>query len=192
MKHAKASSSPLFCVSTATSFGPVAVVWHMTGETPGVRRIFLSDGRVSADDRLRDSFPSTSLRSCREVDSLIGLLLRFLDGSPVEFPLDCLALDRCSAFQRRVLMADRAIPRGRVSTYDRIGRHIGAPGAARAVGGALAYNPFPLVFPCHRAIRSDCTLGGYQGGLAMKRALLEMEGVSVSLSGKAIGPSMVY
>jgi alkylated DNA nucleotide flippase Atl1 len=47
----------------------------------------------------------------------------------------------------------------------------------RAVGTALARNPFPLVVPCHRAVRSDRTLGGFQGGLEMKRALLEMEGV---------------
>jgi methylated-DNA-[protein]-cysteine S-methyltransferase len=52
------------------------------------------------------------------------------------------------------------------------------PRAARAVGTALATNPFPIVIPCHRVIRSDGTLGGYGGGLEMKRKLLEMEGVA--------------
>ncbi|MHA1663588.1 MAG: methylated-DNA--[protein]-cysteine S-methyltransferase, partial [Candidatus Thorarchaeota archaeon] len=47
----------------------------------------------------------------------------------------------------------------------------------RAVGNALARNPFPIIVPCHRAIRSDRTLGGFQGGLKMKRRILEMEGV---------------
>jgi alkylated DNA nucleotide flippase Atl1 len=46
-----------------------------------------------------------------------------------------------------------------------------------AVGHALAANPFPIIIPCHRAIRSDGSLGGYQGGLAMKRSLLEREGI---------------
>jgi methylated-DNA-[protein]-cysteine S-methyltransferase len=46
------------------------------------------------------------------------------------------------------------------------------------VGMALARNPFPIIIPCHRAIRADGSLGGYQGGLAMKRQLLEMEGIT--------------
>jgi len=64
------------------------------------------------------------------------------------------------------------------------------PAAARAVGNALAGNPFPIFVPCHRAIRSDRTLGGYQGGAAMKRALLEMEGLAVSNKGKVISDSL--
>jgi len=54
---------------------------------------------------------------------------------------------------------------------------LGKPNAARAVGAALAANPFPLIIPCHRVIRADGSLGGYQGGLKMKQALLRIEGV---------------
>ena len=61
--------------------------------------------------------------------------------------------------------------------YGRIARKLGVPGGGRAVGSALAANPFPLLIPCHRAVRSTGELGGYQGGLEMKKALLEMEGV---------------
>ena len=77
-----------------------------------------------------------------------------------------------------------AIPRGRVTTYQLLAKHLGSPRAARAVGTALATNPFPIVIPCHRAIRSDGTLGGYQGGLKMKRSLLEMEGVRFCDAGR--------
>jgi methylated-DNA-[protein]-cysteine S-methyltransferase len=66
-----------------------------------------------------------------------------------------------------------------------LAERIEAPGAARAVGHALALNPFPLIIPCHRAVRSDGGLGGFQGGLAMKRKLLELEGIAFSPSGKA-------
>lgn len=86
-------------------------------------------------------------------------------------------LDCCSKFQQKVLRATSAIPRGKVSTYQCIAKQIGKPKAARAVGRALANNPFPLIIPCHRVIRSDGSLGGYQGGLKMKRALLKKEGV---------------
>jgi methylated-DNA-[protein]-cysteine S-methyltransferase len=62
-----------------------------------------------------------------------------------------------------------------VSTYQRIAGHLGSPQAARAVGTTLAHNPFPIIVPCHRAIRTDGTLGGFQGGMEMKRALLERD-----------------
>jgi methylated-DNA-[protein]-cysteine S-methyltransferase len=78
-----------------------------------------------------------------------------------------------------VLRAEHAIPRGSVSTYQLIAAHLGSANGARAVGNALAKNPFPLIVPCHRAVRSTGHLGGFQGGLEMKRALLEMEGVGL-------------
>ncbi|MDD5108101.1 MAG: MGMT family protein [Candidatus Omnitrophica bacterium] len=84
-------------------------------------------------------------------------------------------LDLCSTFQKEVLRAVQAIPRGKVSTYKLIAKQIGRPKAARAVGRALATNPFALVIPCHRVIRSDGSLGGYQGGTKMKQALLRKE-----------------
>jgi methylated-DNA-[protein]-cysteine S-methyltransferase len=115
-----------------------------------------------------------------------------MDGQPVRFSLDRVAMETCGAFQQKVLRAEHAIPRGRVSTYGAIAAHIGHPGAARAVGRALATNPFPVVVPCHRAIRADGGLGGYQGGIAMKRALLEMEGVKISAKGRVIDPRMHY
>jgi methylated-DNA-[protein]-cysteine S-methyltransferase len=64
-----------------------------------------------------------------------------------------------------------------VTTYGRLAARLGAPGAARAVGNALARNPFPLIIPCHRCVLEGGQLGGFRGGLEMKRALLEMEGV---------------
>jgi len=89
------------------------------------------------------------------------------------------SIDQCSKFQQKVLRAVYAIPRGKVSTYQLIAKQIGQPKAARAVGRALASNPFLLIIPCHRVIRSDGALGGYQGGLKMKRALLKKEGVQL-------------
>ena len=102
----------------------------------------------------------------------------FLSGEVRAFSLDTLRLDTCSVFQQSVLLAEYAIPRGRVSSYRLIAQHLGDPKGARAVGMALAGNPFPIAIPCHRAIRSDGSLGGYQGGTKMKRVLLEMEGVA--------------
>ncbi|MGC9325331.1 MAG: methylated-DNA--[protein]-cysteine S-methyltransferase [Desulfomonilia bacterium] len=117
--------------------------------------------------------------SCHEAEHLCVQISRFLTGEEIVFPLDTLMFETCTTFQRDVLLAEYHIPRGWVSTYGKIARHLGQ-GGPRAVGTALARNPFPVVIPCHRAVRSDGTLGGFQGGVAMKRALLEYEGIPFS------------
>jgi methylated-DNA-[protein]-cysteine S-methyltransferase len=132
---------------------------------------------MPAGRAVQRQFPDIPEGSCREIDALTGRIEAFLNGKNVRFTLDTVRLDLCRPFQRKVLLAEYAIPRGKVSTYGLIAGHLGNPRGARAVGAALAANPFPIVIPCHRAVRSDGGLGGYQGGLKMKRALLEMEGV---------------
>ncbi|MEW6047422.1 MAG: MGMT family protein, partial [Bacillota bacterium] len=80
-------------------------------------------------------------------------------------------------FERKVMEAVRAIPRGEVRSYGQVARGVGRPGASRAVGQVMARNPLPLFVPCHRVVRSDGALGQYSGGgAAVKAALLELEG----------------
>lgn len=95
------------------------------------------------------------------------------------------------AFDRAVLLAVRAIPWGQTASYGEIARRVGAPRAARAVGGAVARCPIAVLIPCHRVIASDGTLGGYGGdgrsgradALTHKQALLAREGVTVGFRG---------
>lgn len=164
------------------------IVWQHGRAGVGVVRVFLSSDRASADARLRTAFPLAIQQTCPEIGKLGKDFQRLLNGEPVRIGLAIAALHQCSDFQRRVLIAEHSIPRGRVSAYGTIAARIGKPGAARAVGNALARNPFPLIVPCHRAIRSDGELGGFQGGTRMKRALLELEGVRFSPDGKVLGP----
>lgn len=162
-----------------TPFGPVAVLWSIREREPKVYQILLSSpGGISADEAVEKLFPGMDTSSCPEIDRFLDQIEAFLSGEEIRFSLDRLCLDLYSPFSRRVLLADFAIPRGRVSTYRRIAEHLDKPGAARAVGTALARNPFPLIIPCHRVIRSDGSLGGFRYGLHMKRRLLEMEGVT--------------
>ncbi len=80
-------------------------------------------------------------------------------------------------FQDKIRAVVRQIPKGKVLTYKEVAYAAGKPGAARAVANTMAKNFDPTV-PCHRVIRSDGTLGGYnRGGIAEKRRLLESEGV---------------
>jgi methylated-DNA-[protein]-cysteine S-methyltransferase len=129
---------------------------------------------------------------CPEIDDIADKMAAFLGGADIRFSLDRVLLDLCSDFQKQVLLAEHGIPRGRVSTYQLIAGFIGKPAAARAVGAALASNPFPIIIPCHRAVRSDRNLGGYQGGLAMKRALLEAEGIPFDHAGRVAVPEFCY
>jgi methylated-DNA-[protein]-cysteine S-methyltransferase len=87
-----------------------------------------------------------------------------------------------SGFRQRVLRAIDRIPYGQTRTYTEMARKAGNERAVRAAGSACGSNPIPLVVPCHRVLRTGGALGGYGGGLPMKEALLELEGV---LDGRA-------
>lgn len=79
-------------------------------------------------------------------------------------------------FQDAIREVVRNIPKGSVMTYQEVATAAGKPRAARAVARTMATNYDPDV-PCHRVIRSDGTLGGYnRGGLAQKRSILKSEG----------------
>ena len=158
-----------------TAFGSVGIAWTGPASRHPVQRIVLSGNRI-VDFPVEPPFRAREPNDPR-LGALVEGIRRFLEGSDVQFDLGILDLEQCPPFQRKVLLAEAGIPRGYVSTYGRIAAHIGHPGAGRAVGNALARNPFPVVIPCHRAIRSDGELGGFQEGPAMKRRLLEMEGV---------------
>ena len=166
-----------------TAFGEFAVVWDHSEK---IKKVYLPGKSVS----LKRDFPSAEPAVSPNISSTSEDIIRFLDGRDVRFNLGLVALEECSSFQRRVLLAEYGIPRGYVSTYRRIAEHVGSPGGSRAVGGALSGNPFPIIIPCHRAVRSDGGLGGFQGGLEMKKRLLAMEGVG--LTRNKVNMKLVY
>ncbi len=94
-------------------------------------------------------------------------------GEPLpEIPLD---VRKGTDFDRRVQRAICEIPFGQTRSYSRIALAGGSPAAARAAGRACGRNPVPIIIPCHRVIASGGKLGGYSGGLEIKRALLDLE-----------------
>lgn len=84
-----------------------------------------------------------------------------------------LVMEHLPAYTRRVLEVTALIPVGYVASYGAVAGAAG--GGARAVGNVMAANPFAPVVPCHRVVHADFTLGGYGGGLKVKRGLLERE-----------------
>jgi len=100
----------------------------------------------------------------------------YFEGRLHEFDLP-LDWQLSKGFRRRALRAIDRIPYGKTRSYTQIARSAGNERAVRAAGTACGANPIPIVVPCHRVLRSGGALGGYGGGLPMKEALLEMEGV---------------
>jgi methylated-DNA-[protein]-cysteine S-methyltransferase len=168
----------------STPFGSVGVIWTGLNDNPKIVRILLSKPGLSAEDQASEFYPNSQTSSCAEIDSVATAIKGLLEGEEIEFSLDVADLSLCTDFQQLVLRAEHRIPRGSISTYQLIAEYLGKKNGARAVGNALATNPFPLIVPCHRAIRSDRHLGGYQGGLEMKRALLEKEGMPFDDAGR--------
>lgn len=97
-----------------------------------------------------------------------------------DIPVDLRGL---TPFQERVLRRTSRIAYGDLVTYKTVARAAGNERASRAAGAAVGSNPIPIVVPCHRVVASDGTLGGYGGGLDVKRRLLAMERGEVPAGG---------
>ena len=107
-------------------------------------------------------------------DNLIQRFRIYFSGHRVTFP-DQLDLSEATTFQRQVWEITRLIPYGETRSYAWVAEQIGQPRAVRAVGQALGKNPLPIIIPCHRVITSNGKLGGFGGGLEMKKRLLSLE-----------------
>jgi methylated-DNA-[protein]-cysteine S-methyltransferase len=109
---------------------------------------------------------------------LTARLQEYFEGEKVAFP-DAVDTTDATPFQQDVWRAARLILYGHTWSYARLAGETGRPAAARATGQALGKNPLPIVVPCHRVLAADGGLGGFSGGIEMKRFLLRLEGVSV-------------
>ncbi len=111
-----------------------------------------------------------------ELDGVRRQLDEYFEGRRHAFDLP-LDWQLTGGFVRTVLKLTAEIPFGETRTYGQMAAEAGSPRAFRAAGSALGANPIPIVVPCHRVLRSGGALGGYGGGLDVKRELLQLEGV---------------
>jgi methylated-DNA-[protein]-cysteine S-methyltransferase len=151
-----------------TAIGTCGVSWSDAGIT-GVA--------LPRERRLSGSGLEASSGAPDGVRAAIAAMVMLLDGQRSDLravELDERGLDE---FRRRVYAATREIGPGTTATYGEVARAIGEPGAARAVGAALAQNPFPIIVPCHRILAATGALHGFSapGGIATKRRMLEIE-----------------
>lgn len=134
--------------------------------------------RIADEDRYRARLARRAPEVVRD-DSALKAAAAELDayfaGDLRDFSTE---VDLCGVtpFTTRVLEAAQDIAFGEVTSYGELARKLGAPAASRAVGGALGRNPVPIIVPCHRVLQHGGRLGGYTGGLDIKRTLLALEG----------------
>jgi methylated-DNA-[protein]-cysteine S-methyltransferase len=166
-------------------------VSYVVEESPVGRLLLAATGEglvclhyVNRDDDLEQSLQQLAervsprvLRAPRRLDAPRRELDEFFGGQRRDFDI---ALDFTlikPGFTRRVLEQTARIPFGQTVTYKGIAGRAGNERAFRAAGTALGSNPLPIVVPCHRVLHSGGGLGGYTGGLDIKRRLLTIEGV---------------
>jgi O-6-methylguanine DNA methyltransferase len=143
--------------------GPLGPTW-LAETDAGVAAVSRAESPEALLAGLRRRFPGTE----PVVDRVDGA---WLSGGPMP-GLDATGL---SAFDARVYEAVRTIPAGETVTYGEVAALIGSPGAARAVGGAMARCPFFPAVPCHRVVRAADGWSGWGGDVALKRRLLDAE-----------------
>ncbi len=162
--------------SFLTPFGWCGLV----GADAVLKRVYLPEpDRDSLLGRMAAQFPGMSREKTCFKD-VVQELQRYFKG---EIPFfDChLDFAAATVFQIKVWQATRSIAYGQVGTYGWLAHDIANPRAMRAVGAALGSNPFPIIIPCHRVIRSDGGMGGFSAaeGVELKQKLLRLEGIVI-------------
>ncbi|RIL10729.1 cysteine methyltransferase [bacterium] len=142
-----------------------------------VRVAFEVEDHDAVLQRLADRLSPRILHAPARLDAAARAIDAYFAGRRTGFDLP-LDLSLSHGFRRLVLEHLTRIAYGRTESYADVARTVGRPTAVRAVGSACAANPIPVVVPCHRVLRSDGSLGGYLGGLAVKSALLRLEGAA--------------
>lgn len=171
---ARAKREGLADVAYTVLDSPVGPLWAAMGPR-GVAAIHY--GAEPSERELRRLvavFGPGILPDRRPLDPLARELDQYFAGRRRSFDLP-FDLRGMTPFQQRVLRATARVEYGELATYALMARRAGNERASRAAGGAVGANPIPIVVPCHRVVASDGSLGGYGGGLEVKRRLLALE-----------------
>jgi methylated-DNA-[protein]-cysteine S-methyltransferase len=159
-----------------TAIGRCAIAWGARG----IARVQLPEtDEPTTRARMQQRFPGApESPPPPEVARARDLVVAFLRGEPSDLSSVLLDMDPVPPFHRRVYEATRSIPCGATMTYGALAAQAGVAGAARAVGQALARNPFAIIVPCHRVVAAGGRVGGFSanGGATTKLRLLAIEG----------------
>jgi len=161
-----------------TAIGACAVSWNHAGLTAVQLPEENDDAtRERLFARAADAGPAEA-QAPSWVEDAVSLAREHLAGRPQDLGHVPLDLSRITPFVVKVLRAAQEIPSGQTATYGELAVLVGSPGASRAIGRAMATNPWPLIVPCHRVVAASGGTGGFSayGGLVTKEHILRIEG----------------
>ena len=139
----------------------------------GLIKIYLPNEKISNDILKKDYPNNTIIEDKTGFESVINQLNEYFNGDRKEFNIK---LDlQVSSFYKASLKEVFKVKYGTTASYSDIAKKLNNPKAVRAVGSANAKNPIPIIIPCHRILNKNGKLGGYRGGLDMKKNLLSLE-----------------
>jgi methylated-DNA-[protein]-cysteine S-methyltransferase len=168
--YGETARAPVYYCAIPTPIGRLLIA----ASEAGLVRVSFRQSEASFVRELRRRLGTDVVRSPAKTAEIVQQLRAYFAGERRTFDVR-LDLRLMTPFQRRVMLAAAEVPAGQVVSYGEIARRIGQPRGSRAVGQALHRNPMPIVLPCHRIVAAG-GIGGYGGGLAMKRKLLRLEG----------------
>jgi len=176
----RAQEEGLVDVAYTTMDSPIGTL-TLAATPKGLVRIGFGWSDRMVEDLAEELSPRV-LEAPAQLDQVRRELDEYFAGTRTAFdlPLDWSLVH--STFRRRVLEHTNRIPYGQTLSYQDVAGLAGNPQATRAAGTALGSNPIPLVVPCHRVLRTGGALGGYGGGLAIKRQLLDLESGHLQLA----------
>ncbi len=170
------NTESLFYNIFRTKVGKIGIIWRQSDRMIRIIKIILPKFSLSS---IKRNYPEIMPGKNIKINRIARQINMHINGKNVQFSTDILDLAKLGNFQRKVLQSTCKIPKGRVGSYGSIAKKVGVPRGARAVGQALATNPFPIIIPCHRVIKSDGSIGGFGDNIELKRKLLFVEGVNI-------------
>ncbi len=156
----------------STNFGPGAFIY----DNKGLRRVFMPEESIGKlIKKIKKAYKKPEEESLEHIYGVKCMLENYFRGKKVDFSGIKLYMNGISTFTQSVLAVLKKIPYGELKTYKWVARQLGNDSKARAVGRALHSNPFPVILPCHRIIKSGGELGGFASGMKWKVRLLNIE-----------------
>jgi methylated-DNA-[protein]-cysteine S-methyltransferase len=174
----------------------ITIIWRKKPQFQ-IEEIILSKPDKSSSEIAKEKYeqeePLAINKKSKQLNNVLNELRNYFNEKDPKFSLEYLNLDKCTPFQRKVLEAEFKTKRGTINTYKDLAKAAGSPKAYRSVGTALSKNPYPIIIPCHRTVKSDRTIGGFGGvaeGLESKKILLEIDGLMIQ-NRKVVGDSPI-
>ena len=181
-------TAPLCFFSTVDSpIGDIVIIW--TTHAPlssSIQRILLPHESSETEAGIREYCPYARKRKMMPFPGLKKVLRNFMKEHTDITDRGFFDFSWSTRFEKSVLRHVQKINPGHVISYGELARQTGNACASRAVGNTLRKNPFPLIFPCHRVIRSDRRIGGFHSGVHWKKKILAHEGVFFDESGRLV------